>query len=179
MPARRSSPALVKAAALALLPLLSLSAAASAQTPNPPAAIVEAATDCWAATGATSIDTAKLTANGWVAGGLKDKDGKAVPTPLRFFSKKDSSITVMVLPTGKNPACSVMSRVGTVADYKPLMDLLMTRLKQLEPTLKAGRAGTNGAAFLGGGRIALIEPTGTQTAPAARIVVGMSASEKK
>ncbi len=169
---------MVKAASLALA-LLSLSAAAAAQTPNPPAAIVEAAADCWTATGATSIDTAKLAARGWKPSEFKDKDGRALKTPLRFFSKAGSSVIVMVLPGGDKPACSVTSRVGAVADYKPLMDGLQTRLKQLEPALKAGRAGTNGAAFLGGGRIALIEPTGTETEPAARIVVGMSASEKK
>ena len=170
---------MAKAASLALALLTLSAAAASAQTPNPPAAIVEAVADCWEATGPAAIDTAKLTAKGWALGGLKDKDGKAVDTPLRFYGKKDSTITVMVLPTGESPACSVSSRVGAIADYKPLMDQLLNRLKLLEPALKTGRAGTNGAAFLGGGRIALIEPTGTQTEPAARIVVGMSASEKK
>ena len=169
---------MAKAAILALM-LLSLPTVAGAQTPNPPAAIVEAAANCWEATSATSVDLAKLAAKGWKPAEFKDKDGKALPTPLRFFGKADSSVMVMVLPSGDKPACSVTSRLGSVADYKPLMDGLQTRLKQLEPALKAGRAGTNGAAFLGGGRIALVEPTGTQTEPAARIVVGMSASEKK
>jgi hypothetical protein len=169
---------LVKAGSLALL-LLSLPAAAGAQTANPPAAIVAAAADCWQATGATTIDLAKLKNNGWVEASLKDKAGKAVSTPLHFFGKKGSSITIMVLPTGKTPACSVMSRVGSIQDYKPLVSQLLSRLKQLEPGLKAGRAGTNGAGFIGGGRIVLLEPTGTQTAPAARIVTGISASEKK
>ena len=169
---------MAKAAVLALM-LLSVSAAASAQKPNPPAAIVDAAADCWEAAGAKSIDLAKLAAKGWKPAEIKDKDGKALTTPLRFFGKTDSSVMLMVLPGGDKPACSVTSRVSGVADYKPLMDGLQTRLKQLEPGLKAGRAGTNGAAFLSGGKIALIEPTGTQTEPAARIVVGMSASEKK
>ena len=169
---------MAKAVGLALM-VVSVSAATSAQTPNPPAAIVEAASDCWEATGATSIDLAKLAAKGWKPAEIKDKDGKALKTPLRFFGKTDSGVMLMVLPGGDKPACSVTSRVGGTSDYKPLMDGLQTRLKQLEPGLKAGRAGTNGAAFLGGGRIALIEPTGTQTEPAARIVVGYSAAEKK
>ena len=167
-----------KAAGLALM-LLSVSAAAHAQKPNPPAAIVEAVADCWEATGATSIDLAKLAAEGWKPAEIKDKDGKTLKTPLRFFGNTDSSVMLMVLPGGGKPACSVTSRVSGASDYKPLMDGLQTRLKELEPGLKAGRAGTNGAAFLGGGRIALIEPTGTQTEPAARIVVGYSAAEKK
>jgi hypothetical protein len=169
---------LVKAGSLALL-LLSLPAAAGAQTANPPAAIVAAAADCWHATGPKTIDLAKLRASGWVAGGLTDKDGKPVSTPLRFFGRKGSSITIMVLPTGKAPACSVMSRVGSTEDYKPLVSQLLSRLKQLDPALKSGRAGKNGAGFIGGERIVLLEPTGTQTAPSARIVTGISASERK
>ena len=169
---------MAKLGRLALL-LLALPTAANAQTASPPAAIVDAAADCWQATGPTSIDLAQLTAKGWVAGGLKDKDGKPVQTPLRFFGKKGSSITVMVLPTGKSPACSVLSRVSGTGDYKPLVDQLQRRFKQFDPALKAGRAGKNGLGFIGGGRIVLVEPTGTQTTPAARIVVGISASEKK
>jgi hypothetical protein len=169
---------LAKVGHLALL-LMSVPAVAGAQTANPPAAIVEATADCWRATGPSSVDLAKLQASGWKAGNLKDKGGKAVPTPLRFFSKADSSVMITVLPRGKTPACSVTSRVAATADYRPLMDQLQARLKQLEPGLKGSRAGKNGAAFIGGGRIALIEPTGTQTAPAAMIVVGPSASEKK
>ena len=170
---------MAKACRLALLTLLASPVAATAQTPNPPAAIVEATVDCWEATSATSVDLAKLTAKGWKASELKDKDGKVVESPLRFYGKADSSVMVMILPDAKTPACSVVSRVESVDTYRPLMAALQTRLRQVEPSLKATRSGTNGAAFLGGGRIALIEPTGTQTEPAARIVVGMSASEKK
>ena len=178
-PASRSSRALAKASRLAFLTLLALPAAVNAQTPAPASAIVEATADCWEATNTASVDVAKLTAKGWKASDLKDKAGKAVATPLRFYSKAGSSVMVMVLPTSKTPACSVVSRVENVAAYRPLMDQLQTRLKQIEPTLKAGRAGKNGAAFLAGNRIALVEPTGTETAPAARIVVGISVSEKK
>nr|WP_314442952.1 hypothetical protein [uncultured Sphingomonas sp.] len=167
-----------KAVRLAALALVALPAVASAQSPSAPSAIVEAAADCWEATGASSVNVASLAAKGWKSSNLTDKDGKAVPTPLRFYSKATSSVMVMILPDGKSPACSVVSRVENVAAYKPVMDQLQARLKQLEPGLKAGRSGTNGAAFLGVGRMAVIEPTGSQEQPSVRFIVSAQTAAK-
>jgi hypothetical protein len=157
---------------LAILPTV-----AGAQAVSPPRAIADAAADCWQAVGPTAIDEAALAAKGWKPGELKAKNGKPVETPLKFFGKQGSSVVLMVL--AKSRACSVTARVGGVGDYKLLVSEVVQRLKSLEPGLKAGRGGTNGAAFRAGNRIALLEPTGTQSAPAARIIVGYSASETK
>ena len=110
-------------------------------------------------------------------GTLKEQSGKAVASPLKFYGKESSGVVVMVLPS--SGACSVVSRVAGLDAYRPLMDQLQTRLKQVEPALKAGRAGGNGAAFLGGGRIALIEPTGTKEEPSVRYTVTAEAAAKK
>jgi len=167
-----------KALSLALTALLALPAAtAGAQTVNPPEAIVAAAADCWQVVGPAGVDTAALAAKGWKMGELKEQSGKPVASPLKFFGKESSGVVVMVLPN--SGACSVLSRVSGTSAYRPLMDQLQTRLKQVEPALKAGRAGSNGAAFLGGGRVALIEPTGTKEQPSVRYTVTAEAAAKK
>lgn len=167
-----------KAFSLALTGMLALPAAAvGAQTVNPPEAIVAAAADCWQAVGPGGVDTAFLAEKGWKRAELKEKSGKAVASPLNFFGKENSGVMVMVLP--KSGACSVVSQVAGVETYRPVMDQLQTRLKQIEPSLKAGRAGGNGAAFLGGGRIALVEPVGTKEQPSIRYTVTLEAAVKK
>jgi hypothetical protein len=168
---------LAKAVRLSALALLAVPVTAAAQTNNSPAAIVDAAADCWQVVGPTGVDQAALVAKGWKAGELKEKSGKAVASPLKFYAKPTSTVVLMVLPN--SGACSVVSGVSGVDAYRPLMDLLQTRLKQAEPALKAGRAGTNGAAFLGGGKIALIEPTGTKEQPSVRYTVTAQAAAKK
>ncbi|GAA4022485.1 hypothetical protein GCM10022280_23920 [Sphingomonas swuensis] len=169
---------MAKQAALAAALLALVPVGASAQSVNPPAQIVEAAADCWAAVGETSVDQQALVAKGWKASEFKAK-GKPVETPLRFYSKAKSGVMLMVLPGGKSPACTVMSRVGGEPAYRQLVSLLLQRLKSIQPGLKAGPGGDKGAAFIGGNRVALLEATGTKAAPAARIIVGYSASEKK
>ncbi|UUR07811.1 hypothetical protein [Sphingomonas glaciei] len=168
---------MAKAARLAALALLTVSVTAAAQTNNPPAAIVEAAADCWQVTGPAGVDQAALVAKGWKAGELKEKSGKAVASPLKFYGKPTSTVVLVILPT--SGACSVVSGVTGIAAYRPLMDQLQTRLKQVEPALKTGRAGKNGAAFVGGGRIALIEPTGTKEQLGVRYTVTAQAAAKK
>ncbi|NJC05381.1 hypothetical protein GGQ97_001174 [Sphingomonas kaistensis] len=168
---------MAKAVRLAALALLTIPVAAAAQTTNPPAAIVEAAADCWQVVGPAGVDQAALVAKGWKAGELREKTGKAVASPLKFYAKPTSTVVVMVLPN--SGACSVVSGVTGLDAYRPVMDLLQTRLKQVEPALKAGRAGKNGAAFLGGGRIALIEPTGTKEQPSVRYTVTAESAAKK
>ena len=166
-----------KTLALALAALVAVPVGATAQTVNPPEAIVAAAADCWQIVGSTGVDTAALEAKGWKMGTLKEQSGKAVASPLKFYGKESSGVVVMVLPS--SGACSVVSRVAGLDAYRPLMDQLQTRLKQVEPALKSGRAGGNGAAFLGGGRIALIEPTGTKEEPSVRYTVTAEAAAKK
>jgi hypothetical protein len=160
-----------------LLTLLAVPAAAGAQTVNPPEPIVAAAADCWQVVGRGGVDLAALAAKGWKAAELKEQSGKPVASPLKFFGKESSGVVVMVLP--QSGACSVVSGVSGIDAYRPLMDQLQTRIKQLEPTLKAGRAGSNGAAFIGGGRVALIEPTGTKEQPSVRYTVTAEAVVKK
>ena len=162
------------AALLALAP-----AAAAAQPVSTPQAIVDAAADCWQAVGPKAIDQAGLAAKGWMPGEMKDKDGKAIASPLKFMGKPGSGVMLITFPDSKAPGCTAMSRVDSVAAYKTLGDLLLNRMKSLEPGLKAGRNGPNGIALMGGNRIALLELTGSKDKPAARIVVGYSASEKK
>lgn len=160
-----------------MLTLLAIPAAAGAQTANPPAAIVAAAADCWQVVGPRGVDQIALAAKGWKVGELKEKSGKKVASPLKFYGKESSGVVVIVLPN--SGACSVVSGVSGVDAYRPLMVQLQTRMKQLEPALKTTRAGSNGAAFLGAGRIALIEPTGTKEQPSVRYTVSAQAAAKQ
>ncbi len=153
--------------------------AAGQPKPSAPEAIAAATVDCWAATGATALDERTLRARGWRAGRIEDKQGKAADTPLGFYSKEGSNVVMMTLQKGEAKGCTVMSRVRSPDDYPVLVNLLRAQLKLVAPTLKAAKGGTNGVVYLADGRIALLEPTGTREAPAARIIVGYSAPEKK
>ena len=166
-------------APLIIVAALGATPAAGQMKPSTPEAIASATVDCWAATGAAALDEQALKAKGWKAGRIEDKKGKAAETPLGFYSKDGSNVLLMTLGEGEARGCTVMSRVRSLDDYPVLVNLLREQLKLVAPTLKASKGGTNGVVYLAERRVALLEPTGTRNAPAARIIVGYSSPEKK
>jgi len=160
---------------------VSLVAPAEAQLkPNSPEVIASAATDCWTASGQSTIDEARLQQLGWAAGSIRSPDGKTIDNPLRIFGKQGSSVVLMIMNTPTMTACTIMSRVKKPTDIGATAQLLFSKLKAIDPAVKGGRGGKPGEiVYLSLPRIAELVATGTKEKPGTRIVVGYSFAEKK
>ena len=97
-----------------------------------------------------------------------------------MYSKRGSTVLLMLIDTPGMKGCAITSRVAKPTDIGATAQLLFTKLKAIDPTV-VGRKGTgNGQiVYLAPPRIAELSATGTKEKPATRIVVGASSSEKK
>jgi len=165
----------------ALLALVSAAAHAvqPGMQPSAPDKIVAAAMDCWAAVGSTKVDRALLQSRGWTAGQMKSAKGEVVKSELGFYGKPGSSVMILLTDSPKaKTSCTVVSRVATPADIAATATQLSKAIKASVPGARAARSDLS-IAYIGGSRIAMLEPTGTKDKPATRIVVAFNAPEKK
>jgi hypothetical protein len=147
--------------------------------PSSPDAIASAVADCWTASGAPSVDEAKLQQLGWKAGSMSSPDGKAVETTMRFYGKSGSNVMLMLMNTAKSASgCTIVSRVAKPDDIGKTVGAVQKALVGLDPQVKTARSGGS-IVFLALPRIAMMDATGTKEKPGARITVGYQNPEKK
>ena len=163
---------------LALIPAAAQAAQPGVQ-PSAPDKIVAAVMDCWSAVGKDMVDRALLQSRGWTAGQIKSPKGETVKSELAFYGKADSSVMILLAATDKaKGACTVVSRVSTPSDIATTASQLSKAIKAAVPDARAVRSDLS-ITFVGGSRVALLEPTGTKEKPATRIGVIFNAPEKK
>ncbi len=133
----------------------------AAQEPSQPAAIVAAVQSCLSAITEGVLDESRLIAGEWKSG-RPQAEGKAVDTPLRFFTR--GPILLIAGPQGANLA--LMARVNSADDQTQVV-------RQLTAILgKPSRKSNSSALWIAaGGRLIEAGSAGTADSPSIRIMI--------
>lgn len=151
--------------------LVQLAAVAVAQD-RPPATtpeIVDGVKSCLSATTEKAVEADTLNADGWRSASIAAR-GKAVDTPLQFFSK--GNLLLITNKTGKTPACII---TASVADAKAFDSLSSAVMGELDIDGHTKENENNTIYFFPKGHIVQLARTGTIKSPAIRIAVGFMA----
>lgn len=140
--------------------------------PSTPEQLVASIKSCSTAVSAEGIKDDNLKTAGWSKGELKGADGEATDA-VRVYSHKEVNALIMLPPEARKDgkSCIVMAKMASVKDIANAANLLSSEIGKAP---EKGR--TQDVVWLARERAIQMTPTGTEAAPAVRVIVAYVAA---
>lgn len=147
---------------------------AKAMPASTPEQLVASIKSCSTAVSAEGIKDDNLAKAGWSKGTLKNEEGEASDA-VRVYSHKEVSALIMLPPESRKDgkSCIVMAKMASVKDIAGAANLLSSEMGKAP---EKGRS--QDVVWLAGERAIQLMPTGTEEAPAVRVIVAYAEGGK-